>query len=133
MHRVTMTSATEPITVVSFPVEGMTCASCVSHITRSLRKVDGVESANVNLATELATVRFYPSMTDVTSLAHAVESAGYVVRVDQLEANRVSEEPSSADRHPAGFGRRLAAAVLLALPIRPGPWLRTRPRSARRD
>jgi Cu+-exporting ATPase len=35
---------------VSFPIEGMTCASCVNRITRFLQKVDGVQDANVNLA-----------------------------------------------------------------------------------
>ncbi|GIW20950.1 MAG: hypothetical protein KatS3mg065_1246 [Chloroflexota bacterium] len=47
-------------TAVRFPVEGMTCASCVNRIERYLRKVEGVEEATVNLATETATVRFDP-------------------------------------------------------------------------
>jgi Cu+-exporting ATPase len=38
------------------PVEGMTCASCVNRIERYLNKLDGVERANVNLATETASV-----------------------------------------------------------------------------
>jgi copper chaperone CopZ len=46
--------------VVSFPVEGMTCASCVNPITRFLNKVEGVAEANVNLASESATVRYDP-------------------------------------------------------------------------
>ena len=41
----------------SFPVQGMTCASCVSHVEKALSKVPGVESAKVNLATESATVQ----------------------------------------------------------------------------
>ena len=76
-----MTSTPESIKIVSFPVGGMTCASCVSRVTRHLRKVDGVEAANVNLATESATVRFDPALTDVASLARAVESAGYVAHI----------------------------------------------------
>ncbi len=111
-------SISEPITIVSFPVEGMTCASCVNRISRHLRKVDGVEAANVNLATESATVRFDPSLTDVASLARAVESAGYVARIDQIEADEVkSEEPTFADRHLADIRRRLVVATVLTLPI----------------
>jgi Cu+-exporting ATPase len=53
-----MTTPVQPIEIVSFPVEGMTCASCVNRITRFLGKVDGVKGANVNLASETATVRF---------------------------------------------------------------------------
>ncbi len=50
-----MATTPGPLEIVSFPVEGMTCASCVGRITRFLEKVDGVEAANVNLATESAT------------------------------------------------------------------------------
>ena len=50
-----MATTPGPTEIVSFPVEGMTCASCVGRITRFLEKVDGVEAANVNLATESAT------------------------------------------------------------------------------
>ena len=45
---------------VSFPVVGMTCASCSNRIERFLRRTDGVVEANVNLATEVATIRFLP-------------------------------------------------------------------------
>ena len=50
---------------VRFPVEGMTCASCVNRIERYLRKVDGVAEANVNLATEQAAVRFNPAQVSL--------------------------------------------------------------------
>src|SRR6266540_5845551 len=68
---------------VSFPVTGMTCASCVRRIERSLSKVEGVHSATVNLATELAIVHFDPTLAGVSKLKAAVERAGYGVRVDE--------------------------------------------------
>lgn len=76
------TASPRPIETVSIPVEGMTCASCVNRITRFLRKVDGVEDANVNLAAESATVRFDPARVEVRDLAEAVEAAGYVARLE---------------------------------------------------
>ena len=126
-----MTSPAEPIEIVSFPVEGMTCASCVNRITRFLRKVDGVNEANVNLATESATVRFDPQRTSLTGLAEAVTAAGYVARIDRLEATEESAaEPSYAERHLADIRRRLAVATVLTIPILLGlarmtiaPWL----------
>ena len=42
---------------VSIDIEGMTCASCVARVEKSLLKVPGVTSATVNLATERATVQ----------------------------------------------------------------------------
>nr|MBA2315874.1 copper-translocating P-type ATPase [Chloroflexota bacterium] len=70
---------------VRFPVEGMTCASCVNRIERHLRKVDGVVEANVNLATESASVRFDPARVDLDDLQSAVEAAGYEARIERAE------------------------------------------------
>ena len=47
---------------LSLPIEGMTCASCVNRVERFLRRTDGVVEANVNLATEKASVTFDPSL-----------------------------------------------------------------------
>jgi len=106
-----------PIQIVSFDVEGMTCASCVNRITRFLRQVDGVEDANVNLATESATVRFDPAATDIVRLAGAVEAAGYVARVDRIDADDEGTAPSFAERNLADTRRRLIVAAALTVPL----------------
>ena len=72
---------------VRFPVEGMTCASCVNRIERYLRKVDGVVEANVNLATETASVRYDPARVRLDGLRAAVEAAGYEARIDRAEVS----------------------------------------------
>ncbi|MGZ6372655.1 MAG: cation transporter, partial [Candidatus Limnocylindria bacterium] len=60
-----MTStATTPLTELSLPITGMTCASCVTRIERFLDRADGVADAAVNLATERATVHFDPARID---------------------------------------------------------------------
>lgn len=65
-------------TELTFKVEGMTCASCVSRVEKALKAVPGVKSAAVNLATEKATVHVEPSTT-LDALSSAVEKAGYDV------------------------------------------------------
>ncbi|MFN8470933.1 MAG: heavy metal translocating P-type ATPase [Anaerolineae bacterium] len=64
---------------VDFPVTGMTCASCVRRVEKSLAKVPGVEEASVNLATEKARVTYDPTTTTLDQLRQAVEKAGYGV------------------------------------------------------
>ncbi len=65
---------------LSIPVIGMTCASCVAHVGDALRSVDGVEAADVNLATESATVKPAPSGdASASDLVDAVRDAGYGV------------------------------------------------------
>ena len=65
---------------IQLPIEGMTCASCVNRIERFLRTTPGVEEATVNLATEVATIRYLPEVAGRTELVQAVEAAGYDVR-----------------------------------------------------
>jgi Cu+-exporting ATPase len=62
---------------IELPIAGMTCASCVNRIERFLKKTDGVEAASVNLATEVATIRYLPDVTGRAELANAIEAAGY--------------------------------------------------------
>ncbi len=77
------------------PIEGMTCASCVRRVEKGLEKVPGVSAANVNLATERATVAYDPTVVDLTALRTAVERAGY--RVGEVSAVEVSPaEPQAA-------------------------------------
>ena len=71
---------------VSFPVVGMTCASCSNRIERFLRKTDGVVEANVNLATEVATILYLPGQVGRSELVGAIEKAGYEVRPGALAA-----------------------------------------------
>jgi Cu+-exporting ATPase len=115
-----MTLQTPLIEMISFPVEGMTCASCVNRITRYLKKVDGVENAAVNLATESATVRFDRARTDLPALVAAVEAAGYLARVDRIAAQEQAtgdQGPTFAERHLVDIRRRLVVAGLLTTPI----------------
>ena len=62
----------------NFPVDGMTCASCVSRVEKALQKVPGVSGATVNLATETASVKAGPGV-GLQALRGAVEKAGYSV------------------------------------------------------
>ena len=61
-------------------LEGMTCAACARRIERGLQKVEGVESAAVNLATERGMVTYDPQKANVAALIAAVEKAGYSAR-----------------------------------------------------
>ena len=58
-------------------IGGMTCASCVARIERKLGKLEGVESAGVNLATERASVGYDPARVAVPDLVRTIEAAGY--------------------------------------------------------
>ena len=70
------------VSQINFPVDGMTCASCVARVERALAALPGVAAASVNLATESASVEFAagPSVAPAAqALLAAVERAGYAV------------------------------------------------------
>ncbi|MFQ5798047.1 MAG: heavy metal translocating P-type ATPase [Bacteroidota bacterium] len=66
------------------PIQGMTCASCVAHVEKALKSVNGVSQANVNLATEQAKVHLATEMNDVGRLVAAVQNTGYDVSTETL-------------------------------------------------
>ena len=82
-------------------ISGMTCASCVRRVERSLAKVPGVASATVNLATERATVGYDPATASPEDLVTAVERAGYgaesVAPTVPNIASGTTEAPSDYD------------------------------------
>ena len=74
----------------TFAVGGMTCASCVVNIEKALAKVPGVISANVNLASEKATVQYLRGEASMADFRRAVEGAGYSIRAE-VSAEGIAE------------------------------------------
>ncbi len=107
---------------VEIPVEGISCASCVSKVERGLNGVDGV-AATVNFATERASVTYDPALTDVDELVEAIQAAGYGAKApaDQPVADggagAAAEEQDAADRYQRDLRRRLVVAITLTVPI----------------
>ncbi|MBU1880044.1 MAG: heavy metal translocating P-type ATPase, partial [Chloroflexi bacterium] len=91
----------------SFPVDDMTCASCVAHVERGLRGVFGVLDANVNLATERATVTYIPTLAGMREFRQAVADVGYAIRD---EAAAESEPADEEERKMAVARRRMRIA-----------------------
>lgn len=76
----------------TYPIKGMHCASCVRVIERSLSKTPGVKEANVNLATEKATVTYDDSQCRPDQIASAVSNVGYTALVDQSKEDEDQEK-----------------------------------------
>jgi P-type Cu2+ transporter len=68
-----------PSQTTSYHIAGMTCANCVSTVTRQLRSVPGVMEVNVVLETESAIIKMAPNQVSMADLKRAVEKAGYAI------------------------------------------------------
>ena len=99
---------------VVLQVREMTCAACVGRVERALRAVPGVVAAEVNLATETATVRYLAGQVTPTDLIAVVAQAGYPAAV----AGRSDEDQTSRkDREAGELAWLTAIAAALTLPV----------------
>jgi len=80
-----------------FDVTGMTCASCVAHVEKSVSKLEGVKTVNVNLLTNSMTVNFDDEKLKIDSIEKSVESAGYEAHVRELATNPVDRSIPKID------------------------------------
>ena len=70
---------------LTLPITGMYCANCVSTIERNLKKVNGVQSAVVNLSSERAVVQFDPSAATLDAMIARVQRAGYGIATGEAD------------------------------------------------
>ncbi|RMD77433.1 MAG: heavy metal translocating P-type ATPase, partial [Chloroflexi bacterium] len=103
---------------ITLAITGMTCASCSARVEKALRKTPGVLSAEVNLASEQALVRYVPGMVDRAELVKAVEQAGYGV-ITPAETTAATEDVEARARaHEMALRRRrLLVGVVFGLPL----------------
>ena len=90
---------------LTLPITGMTCANCVATVERNLKKLQGVNTAVVNLSSERATVDYEPAKLKLTDMIARVERAGYGVAIGEAELviKRLSDDNDA---------RRLEKALL---------------------
>jgi len=80
-----------------FDVTGMTCSSCVAHVEKSVRKLTGIKSVNVNLLTNSMSVIFDEHDLTVQSIENAVVDAGYEAHLREITTNSVVSSSPKID------------------------------------
>jgi len=107
----------EELETSTIRIGGMTCASCSQAITKSLINTEGVKDANVNLATEKATVSFYPKKTSYAKIKKAIEDTGYQVLEREAKKARFEEEALREQKTLATAKNKALIAWALTIPI----------------
>jgi Cu+-exporting ATPase len=108
---------------LELPVTGMTCAACAARIEKNLKRAEGVREANVNFATNRATVTYDPAKTDRAGLAEVIEDSGYGVPAvpESGDAEPGAEEQDweqrERDHEVAELRRKLAVALACGIPV----------------
>ena len=106
-----------PTTTSTLTVQGMTCATCVSRVADALEAVDGVVEAEVNLATNRATVTHPPGIVEAGTLRAAVEDAGYDVVEASDGESRADAEQAVREQERTSLKRQLMIAASATIPL----------------
>ncbi len=103
----------------SLPVSGMTCASCVARVEKSLQRIPGLTGVAVNLATEKASFTITDPAVRLEAVAEAVSAAGYQLALPAPPAAQAAAMPAIDARDAAGesLRRDLRTALFFSLPV----------------
>lgn len=88
----------------TYPVKGMSCASCSAHVGKALRSVEGVVEVNVNLPMNRATVKFDDAVCTAQQLQQSVERMGFELIIDQTDdegTNIFADEEVASEKNSA--------------------------------
>ncbi len=102
---------------VDIPVQGMHCAACVQNVEKALNSIDGVVSANVNFATERATVEYLSTQVGLKDLKKVITDAGYTPLdlPDEAEGRDIEAEARANEYHK--LKRKLIVSAVLTVVI----------------
>ncbi|MCF1675583.1 heavy metal translocating P-type ATPase [Tetragenococcus halophilus] len=99
----------------SFDIEGMTCASCVQAIEKSVGKVEGVQEVAVNLATEKMNVSYDEDAINAGDIIKAVQDAGYQAAVESDKVS--SDDADKKQKQMKDLWLRFLGSAIFALPL----------------
>jgi Cu+-exporting ATPase len=100
---------------ITAPVEGMTCASCVARVEKSISKIQGVKNVSVNLATEKATFEIDNNLASLTQIEEAIADAGY--KIDFSSFNKKSATGQIQSELKSDFDKELKKDFFLAITL----------------
>ncbi|MBD7913432.1 heavy metal translocating P-type ATPase [Clostridium cibarium] len=96
----------------TFLVEGMTCSACSNRVERVVKKLEGIENASVNFATEKLTLTMNNEVIDDEKIKEVVEKAGYKL----VEESKVKEKDKS-DTEWSKLFRRFIISIIFTIPL----------------
>lgn len=104
---------TNPINqlTLSLPVNGMTCASCVSHVENALKELPGVSNVVVNLGTNKASLNYEPALVEITDMQRAIADVGYSVPSQEINLQVSGMTCASCVAHVEGALRDLSGVI----------------------
>lgn len=102
---------------MQYDIDGMTCASCSQTIEKVINKLDGVQSASVNLATEKMVVDFNPSELSSNDIMEAVKNSGYSAKESLSQEAQADLDKEKKEKHIKRMWSRFWQSAVLTVPL----------------
>jgi Cu2+-exporting ATPase len=106
---------TQQLQTLTFPVTGMTCASCASSVESMIGAQKGVEKAEVNYATQSVKVAFHPDIIQPANLQQSVQSVGYDLIIDTVSGKE--KQAAEQQSYFLQLKKNITWAIILTVPV----------------
>ena len=108
-------SLKEDLREITIPIQGMTCASCVRAVEKTLSKLEGIKTASVNIAAENAKIVYDADKVRISGIKKAIKDAGYEpldISVESADSDKDEKE-----RQIRSMKKRFTVAAFFAVPL----------------
>lgn len=102
---------------IDMKIDGMTCAACAKAVERVVKKLDGVESISVNIATDKANIDYNPSKVKLSQIKAAIEKAGYKPIEEVRDKVDVDEDKLRKEKEMKSLFVKFIVAIVFAVPL----------------
>ena len=107
--------------IISAPIEGMTCASCVARVEKTIAKIEGIKNVTVNLANEKASFEIDTDLAALSQVTESVEDAGYKIDFSSIDKKSDSKSDRIKSETKTEYEKELQKdfifALILSIPI----------------
>ncbi|WP_061995161.1 heavy metal translocating P-type ATPase [Clostridium sp. ATCC 25772] len=98
-------------------IGGMTCAACSKAVERTVKRLDGVVDANVNLANERLTVEFEKDKVHISKIKESIKKAGYLVISAENDSIDKDKDKERKEKDSKNLFNRLVASAVITIPL----------------
>ncbi len=103
---------------INLKIGGMSCASCAKAVEKEIKKLDGINNINVNIATEKASISYDQSKIKISKIKETIEKLGYKVLEDsKSEVYKVDEDKIRKEKETKTLLKKLIISLIFSIPL----------------
>lgn len=101
---------------IDIKIEGMSCQACAKSVERSIKKINGIKSINVNIATDKASIIYDKSKVKLSQIKNSIEKLGFNV-LEESKFNQIDEEKVRKEKEIKILKNKLILSLIFSIPL----------------